>query len=124
MTPGLLVAVSVAGGIGAVARFLVDGLITRLVAGRHPWGTFVVNLSGSFALGLAAGLVGRQVLDADAFAVVGTGLLGGYTTFSTAMWETLLLVRDRRWGASVIHALGMLVGGVLAAALGLALAGV
>lgn len=121
MTPTLLVAVALAGGLGSVARFLVDGAITRRWGAQQPWGTFVVNVTGSFALGLVVGLAGR--LGPGPVAVVGLGLLGGYTTFSTAMWEGVRLLRGRRWTPALLHTLGLLLACLLASAAGLGLGG-
>jgi fluoride exporter len=76
--------VVVCGGTGAVARFVVDGLVQSRRLGDWPLGTLVVNLSGSFVLGLLAGLH----LAHDTMLVLGTATVGSYTTFSTWMLET------------------------------------
>lgn len=120
MTPGLLVLLSVAGGVGAVARFVVDGLARGALGSRLPWGTAIINLSGSFLLGLLTGLVTVGV-PREVLLVLGTGLLGGYTTFSTASVETVRLLQQRRVGASLLYTLGGLVLSVAASLLGLAL---
>lgn len=85
----LTLAVSLAGGLGATTRHAVDALLRRSRAGA-PWGTYVVNLSGSFALGLAVGLAGDQPwVNGAGLDVLGIGFLGGYTTFSTAMLQAV-----------------------------------
>ena len=88
----LLVAVGVGlvGGAGAVARFLFDGAVTRRLGRSFPFGTLAVNLSGSFLLGVAVGVA----LSGDAYRLVGTGLLGAYTTFSTWALESHRLGED------------------------------
>lgn len=117
-----VVLLALAGGLGAVARFVLDGTVTAALArrgggARYPVGTTLVNLSGSFLLGLVAGLLARQLLTAPASLVLGTGFLGGYTTFSTAAYETVRLVERRRWAAALAHGLGqVLVTTALAAA--------
>lgn len=118
MTPLLFVAVALAGGVGSAARLLVDGLIRTRWASSFPWGTTVINLTGSFLLGLVTGLAMAHVLDDAWKVVIGTGLLGGYTTFSTASVETVRLLRAGRLRAGLANGLGMLVGAVLASALG------
>lgn len=115
MTPLLFVAAALAGGVGAVLRYLVDLGVARLAGRRFPWGILVVNVSGSFALGLVT-----TALPEAAF-VLGAGLLGGYTTFSTAMLDAVALWRDGERGAALFDALGMLLLGLVAAGLGLAL---
>lgn len=120
MTPGVLVLLSVAGGVGAVARFVVDGLARSALGSRLPWGTAIINVSGSFLLGLLTGLV-TVGMPREVLLVLGTGLLGGYTTFSTASVETVRLLQQRRAGASLLYALGGLVLSVAASLLGLAL---
>ena len=107
-------ALAVAGGVGAGLRYLVDvGVRGRWGA---PWGILVVNVTGSFALGLLAGFGSPWVA-----VVIGAGLLGGYTTFSTVSVDSASFARDRRWRASLMNLLGTLVLAGAAAAGGLAL---
>jgi CrcB protein len=119
VSPLLVVAVAAAGGIGAAARFVVDGLVKERLGAAYPWGTTVINVSGSFALGLLTGLALQAVVAPEWKAVLGTGLLGGYTTFSTASVETVRLLASGRRGAAVVNGLGMLVACVGVASLGL-----
>jgi fluoride exporter len=114
MSPGLWAAVAGLGGIGAVSRFLLDGLIAQRLSRDFPFGTLAINLSGAFLLGLLTGLA----LTGDALLLAGTATLGSYTTFSTWMLETQRLGEegDAR-GAAGNVVLG-LVAGVGAAALG------
>jgi CrcB protein len=119
VSPLLVVAVAAAGGIGAAARFVVDGLVKERLGAAYPWGTTVINVSGSFALGLLTGLALQAVVAPEWKAVLGTGLLGGYTTFSTASVETVRLLAAGRRGAAVANGLGMLVACVGVASLGL-----
>jgi CrcB protein len=118
MTPGVFLLLSVAGGVGAVLRFVVDGLVRSALGGRLPWGTAIINASGSFLLGLLTGLV-TVGMPKELLLVLGTGLLGGYTTFSTASVETVRLLQQRRLGASLLYGVGGLVLSVAAALLGL-----
>lgn len=106
--------VALAGGIGAGLRFVVDVLVGARVRGRVPLGTFVVNVTGSLVLGLLVGLApGDEVL-----AILGVGLLGGYTTFAAASLEAVVIGRDSRQ-AALAHGAGMLVVSLGAAAVGL-----
>jgi CrcB protein len=109
---------ALAGGLGAVARFVLDGTVTSARSWRYPVGTTVINLGGSFLLGLLSGLAAGALLPAPALLVLGTGFLGGYTTFSTAAYETVRLVEQRRWGAALLHGLGQVVVATALAALG------
>ncbi|MFJ4172966.1 fluoride efflux transporter FluC [Microbacterium sp. NPDC089696] len=115
MSPWLFLGATLAGGVGAVLRYALDVAVGSLVGRRFPWGILVVNLTGSFALGLVA-----TALPDQAF-LLGAGLLGGYTTFSTAMLDTVALWRDGERAASVFNAVGMLVLGLVAAGLGMLL---
>lgn len=115
MTPLVFLAAALAGGVGAALRYLADLGVARLAGGRFPWGILLVNVSGSFALGLAAGLA------PDALFIVGAGLLGGYTTFSTAMLDTVVLWRNGERPASALNLLGAFVLSVAAALAGLLL---
>jgi CrcB protein len=78
------VALGLAGGVGAVARALLTHAVNRRAGRAFPYGTLAVNVSGAFALGVLAGAGASAVV----LAIAGTGLLGGYTTFSTWMYET------------------------------------
>lgn len=117
MTPLLFVLVALAGGVGAGARYLLDLGVAALTGDRFPWGILVVNVTGSFALGLLTGAVS----DAALLAVVGTGLLGGFTTFSTVAAVSAIMLSEHRTPAAVANTLGTLAGAVAAAAGGLAL---
>ncbi|GAA1853507.1 fluoride efflux transporter CrcB [Brevibacterium marinum] len=119
MTPLVFIALALAGGIGASARMLLDGLIKSRVSGAVPWGTITINVSGSLVLGLLTGLASAQLLPEAWQLIVGTGFLGGYTTFSTASFETIRLIQERRWAAGLVSALGTLVLATAAAGLGL-----
>jgi CrcB protein len=117
VTPGLLLGIGLAGGVGAVTRFVVDGVVATRAVSEFPFGTFVVNLSGAFALGVVAG----AALDDDAYRLLATGLLGGYTTFSTWMFESQRLGEDGELRLGVVNLLGSLVLGVIAVWVGRAL---
>jgi CrcB protein len=110
------VAVALAAGLGAVLRYLVDVTLARRLGDALPWGTFVVNVSGSFALGIAV-----SALSGDVLTVVGPGLLGGYTTLSTLVWESVALAERSRLRVAALNLVGSAVAGVAAAALGLVL---
>jgi CrcB protein len=114
--------ICIAGGIGAALRFVLDGLIRARVRSTYPVATTVINLSGSLLLGLLTGLATSQLLPPQWQLVVGTGLLGGYTTFSTASFETVRLLEDHRYVAAALNGLGMLIVGTAAAALGFGIA--
>lgn len=117
----LTLVTALAGGLGAALRFVVDGLIGARRRGWFPLGTVVINVSGSFLVGLLTGVVLHHPAAAPLKAVLGTGLAGGYTTFSTASVEAvnLLLTDGRRSALAVVHALGMLVLAMAAAAVGM-----
>jgi fluoride exporter len=118
MTPLLYIAICVVGGLGAALRFLVDGVIKAGTSGSYPWGTNLINVSGSFLLGLVTGLALSAVLTEETKLIVGTGFIGGYTTFSAASFETIRLAREHRTVAVMASGLGMLVASVAAAAVG------
>jgi CrcB protein len=115
--------VALAGALGAVARYAVHALVQSRVAGSFPFGTVVVNLSGSFVLGVITGLTIYHGLDSDVRVVVGTGFIGAYTTFSSFSYETLGLLEDAAPGAALVNAFGSVAAGMVAATAGLVLAG-
>jgi CrcB protein len=115
MSPLVFVGAALAGGLGAVLRYLADAGVAKLAGRRFPWGILLVNISGSLLLGFVTTAL------PDAAFVVGAGLLGGYTTFSTAMLDTIALWRDGEHSSAVFNTVGMLMLGLVAAGLGLAL---
>ncbi|TBT85066.1 fluoride efflux transporter CrcB [Propioniciclava sinopodophylli] len=108
--------VALAGGVGAVLRHLAH-TGAQHAGWRSPWATLAVNVAGSFAIGIVAGF-GARVWSPELVTVLATGLLGGFTTFSTASVEAADLWRDGRRGPAVGLATAMLVGSVAACALG------
>lgn len=110
---------AVAGGLGAALRFFLDGLLKAHTPAAFPYGTAVINLTGSFTLGLITGLAGNGWLPTEIATVIGVGLLGGYTTFSTASYETIRLAQERRYRAALINGLGVLIACTLVALLGI-----
>ncbi len=109
MTLGIFLLLAVAGGLGAGTRFVVDGLISSKLTSALPWSTVIINTSGSLVLGAITGLVASSIAATDLGPVVGAGFLGGYTTFSTASHETVLLIQDRRYGIAFAYSVGTLV---------------
>lgn len=114
--------VAAAGSVGAPARYLLDTAVSDRVAAVFPYGTLVVNVSGSFALGVLTGLALDHGLGTTAQLVLGTGLLGAYTTFSTFTLETVSLLQSGETQAAVRNAAGSVLVGAGAAAAGWALA--
>jgi CrcB protein len=109
---------AVAGGFGALARFGVDSFFRDRPA-WNGWTLMIINVTGSALLGLVTGLVLAQAASGWAQLIIGTGFLGGYTTFSAAALEVVRRVEERRWSAGLISALGMPAASATAAALGL-----
>lgn len=125
-----LLLVAVGGGLGAAARFVVDGEIRARHGGGFPWGTFVVNVSGSFLIGVFSTLfltLARHGVPADVAHLVQlslvAGLCGGYTTFSTATVESVRLAQSGRMRLALANSLGTLLVTVTAAGLGVAVGG-
>jgi CrcB protein len=115
-------AIALAGALGALLRYWLDGAVSRRTGGSFPWGTFVVNVSGSFALGFLFTLVTeRYRVDAWVRSGLMFGLLGAYTTFSTFSLETYRLLEDRALGLAAANALGSLAAGLMALYVGVVL---
>ena len=106
--------IALLGGVGAVARWWVDGRVSAHVHHGFPSGILVVNLSGAFVLGVVAG----AELDGDARRRAATGFLGAYTTFSTWMLDTDRLWLQKHRRAAAINLLGSLALGLVAVWLG------
>jgi len=120
-TLGLALLVALAGGAGSVLRALLIHHIGIRRVDPLPAGTMVVNASGSLVLGILTGLSLYHGLGTHLLAVVGVGLCGGYTTWSTASWETMHLVRTGHHREAAVYTVGGLVVCLGAAAAGLGL---
>jgi fluoride exporter len=118
----LIAALLVAGAIGAPTRYLVDGFVQDRVRGVFPWGTFVINVSGSLLLGFVTGLALYHGLGDLPQTAIGTGFCGAYTTFSTFSYETVRLLEEGSVGLAAGNAFGSVIAGLAAAAAGLAIA--
>jgi CrcB protein len=110
----LWLGVLVAGGIGSVLRFLVDGAVARRMARSFPFGTLTVNISGALLLGLLSSLA----LSRHAVLLADTAFIGSYTTFSTWMLETQRLSEERQVGYAVANLVVSMSLGMAAALLG------
>ncbi len=104
--------IALGGAIGSVSRFALNGLISSHVGETFPWGTLVINVTGSFVIGFFAmltGTDGRLMVGSNARQFFMTGVCGGYTTFSSFSWQTLTLVQDGEW----LQASGYVFGSVI-----------
>ena len=124
----LYVLVGLGGALGSIVRFWLSGLVASQVGETFPWGTLVINVSGSFVIGFFATLTGpdgRVFAGSNARQFVMTGICGGYTTFSSFSIQTLNLARDGEWlrvagnivGSMVFCLVAVWLGHVLATAL-------
>jgi fluoride exporter len=114
VTPLVVVAVGLVGGVGAVARFALDGLVAARSGRAFPFGTLAVNLLGALALGI---LVGAEV-GGSTYRLVATGLIGAFTTFSTWVFESHRLGEDGELGVGLLNLVVSLVLGLGAAWVG------
>ena len=113
----------VGGGAGAACRYGAGRALARRYQGGFPLGTFAINVSGCFALGLLASLLVATHRDMRvATALLAAGFLGGYTTFSTYALEGVLLAEGRKGRLAVLSLAGSVLAGLAAAALGAGLA--
>ena len=111
--------VAVGGGLGAAARYLAGLWIVARLGADFPWGTFFVNVTGSFVIGIILVLVEGGELPPGARLFLAVGVLGGYTTFSSFSYETLqLLGGEGSLGPVLFNAFGQLLVGLLAVYLG------
>lgn len=123
MTKILLLAAG--GATGTIARYAVGRWVNEQVWARGlPWGTLIINVTGSFILAAAAVIILEKLPPArqDWFLLVGTGFCGAYTTFSTFEWETFLLLRDGSWRMALANVAASVAAGMLGVILAVILA--
>ena len=117
MTPACILSVALGGGMGAVCRAACSHFIKAYWHGSFPLATFCINLLGSFVLGI----LGAWSLSAQLYALLGTGFLGGFTTFSTLHVEALNLLRGKLPAVGMGYLCTSYLCGIAAAVAGLAL---
>ena len=117
----LALAVGVAGAVGAIARYLLDGAVQDRTSGIFPYGTLTVNVAGSLVLGFLAGYTLSHTGGGTAKTVVGTGFCGALTTWSTASWETVRLAEEGAAGTALGFTLVNLIASFAAAGIGIAI---
>lgn len=115
----LVVLLSVAGGVGAATRLVVDGLVRSRAGTRFPYGTVAINAGGSLLIGIVTGMMLFDGAPNGLRLVIGTGFCGGYTTFSTASFETVRLLQERRARAAALNTGGTMILTLAFAGLGL-----
>jgi CrcB protein len=115
-----VVLVGVGGFAGAISRYLVDGFVSDRTGGGFPWGTLVVNVSGTFLLGLLFAMtMERAILPAEIRGPVMIGFIGAYTTFSTYLLESWRLIEDGAWAMALANLGGSIAIGLVAVAAGM-----
>lgn len=115
-----LILIGIGGFAGAITRYLVDGAVSDRTGGAFPWGTLVINATGSFLLGLLFAMSQeRAILPAEIRGPLMIGFLGAYTTFSTFMLESWRLVEAGSWSAVAANLAGSVVLGAVAVVAGL-----
>ena len=112
-----------AGALGALARYTLGRFIAERAGSQFPLGTLLINVSGAFVIGLLFALAEHRIITPTLQAVLATGFLGGYTTFSTMSWEGVQLVRGGSTQLSLLYFGGNIVFGLLAVTGGLLVGG-
>ena len=114
-----LLIIALGGALGAVSRFLLGNGVSRALGSALPYGTFVINIVGCFAMGLLMTIiVDREMLPATWRLFLCVGFLGGFTTFSSFGYEALMLLTEGRLLAALAYVGGSVVLGLVAAAAG------
>lgn len=119
---GALLWVGLGGFLGAVARYVLGGVIAERVGAIFPWGTFVINVSGSFILGFFLAFAEeRPWVHPSSRLLFAVGFVGAYTTFSTYMYESMRLMAEGQFALAALNVVGSVIVGLGAVFVGIAL---
>jgi fluoride exporter len=105
----MYLSVAAGGALGTIARYFVSGIVANAFGQTFPWGTLIINVTGSFVIGFFGGLTGpdgRLLVSGTTRQFVMTGFCGGYTTFSSFSLQTLNLMNDGEWASAAGNVLG------------------
>ena len=106
---GMYLAVALGGALGTVGRYFISGVVANAFGETFPWGTLIINITGSFVIGFFATLAapdGRLMVSSTTRQFVMVGLCGGYTTFSSFSLQTLNLMRSGEWAPAAGNMIG------------------
>ncbi|PZT55828.1 fluoride efflux transporter CrcB [Paenibacillus silvae] len=117
----MIIWIGLAGVLGALLRYSLGKVISGKLGTAFPWGTWVINVSGSLLLGLLYGSHQAGRLPDEMWIVWGTGFCGAYTTFSTFGYETITLMGQERYGKALLYVASSVVLGVLGCLAGVSL---
>ncbi|MBN9590426.1 MAG: fluoride efflux transporter CrcB [Alphaproteobacteria bacterium] len=109
---GMYFAVALGGALGTISRYFISGVVANAFGETFPWGTLVINITGSFIIGFFATLTapeGRLMVGGMTRQFVMVGICGGYTTFSSFSLQTLNLMRDGEWAPAAGNMLGSVI---------------
>lgn len=118
----ILVYLAAGGVVGTLARYGVGAWIQSWAGTGFPWGTFAINLAGSFVLGFVLRYAALADLSPEVRGMLAVGFCGAFTTFSTLSFETVTLLQEGAWGRAALYALGSVALGLAAVAAGMGLA--
>lgn len=116
-----ILSIAAGGALGAVCRFIAGNAVSRAAGSALPYGTFVINIAGCFVMGmLMTVIIDREMLPAAWRLFLCVGFLGGFTTFSSFGFETLMMLLEGNLAMAAAYAAGSVVLGLLAAGAGVA----
>ena len=113
--------IGLAGAMGALMRYGVGRFVAERIGSPFPFGTLLINVSGAFLMGITFATASRHLISSPVQAILATGFLGGYTTFSTMSWEGVQLIRGGSPWTSVLYLGGTVALGLLAVIVGYSL---
>lgn len=120
----MILVISIGGAIGAVLRYFASLYFAKSMGSSFPWGTLLINMSGSLGLGIVYGVALNIPIHPQLKAFITIGLLGAFTTFSTFSLETVVMLREGEFFRMALYLAGTTVGGMACAFLGITVGGI